>query len=42
MNIEVKDQIKLADSIDSVFASYEQVNDDVVSLDFYLLQASTY
>ncbi len=28
MNIEVKDQIKLADSIDSVFASYEQVNDD--------------
>ena len=28
MNIEVKDQIKLADSIDSVFASYEQVSDD--------------
>ena len=28
MNIEVKDQIKLAESIDSVFASYEQVNDD--------------
>ena len=28
MNIEVKDQIKLAESIDSVFDSYEQINDD--------------